>query len=69
MLKMKRNCKLLPEMASLWRSPDVCRHNYPLQCTMVWSKVKRVNTDCGVLTMTNDIPVSSAPLLFFQLGS
>lgn len=69
MLKMKINCKLLPEMVSLCWSPDACRHNYPLQCTVVWSKVKRVNRDCGVLTMTNDIPVLSAPLLCFQLGS
>lgn len=69
MLRMKRNSKLLPEMVSLYRSPDACRHNYPLQRTVVWSKVRRVNTDCGLLTVTNDIPRSSVPLLCFQLGS
>lgn len=50
-------------MASLCCSPDARRHNYPLQYTVVRSKVKRVNTDCGVPTMTNDIPTPPAPLL------
>lgn len=49
-------------MASLCCSPNACRHNYPLQCTEVWSKVKRVDRDCGGLTMTNDIPISPSTM-------